>query len=420
MNKYQLKFWWEDWGKDVTKMIMVVVALIMSCFLGVKIFKTIVNQKSYDIVSSEAKTDNKNFAILNEQTFNTGNNNSHGHQYIVLDLFMKKPFMSDSDLNEALNSEVSEIKDKYNGSHNQKLRAIGIRLYDRKIVYDMGLTPRAVADYTLGKAQAENMMKDTTDNKNQQKMFNKKQLNQAQQNGIITQESPAQQCWDATLNNKKRVNYQQYALNVYGFHQYNKDAVAHPLSDQEFAFWLKLKMYQTAIGDSDDMDGAIKLYLNYDLNGNVDKKNFVAISQNFNKLNQREEKIGDETNYFPNTYYLKCYLAVYRPQLLYLIMTGQSVKNYFEAQKKIIDSPQGSNYKKVIQQHKDKIVQSVDKYGDPKNLYQGDPFVSLTGQDAVSLKSYPNLRNYPFSPTISQDNALYGLAPDSTTSVTDN
>ena len=410
MKKIKFEFWFENYGKLLLKGLLVVVLVLLFLLAGFRGFQVIQKEKSDNNANYNLAQSDKYFAVLQEKT----NVSPSGQNYVVADLFLKKPFCSESDINNALYQEVGLILSHYNGSHNNKLKAIGFRIYDRELVWRMGLTPRCIADYTVQPAIAQKY-ENKQQQKQQQQILGKKQAKQMQQQPIVNAVTPASQCWDYTLSNQNKAkNYQTYSVNLYGFQPYNKNKTVKPLSNQEFAIWLKLKMYQTAIG-ANSFDSAIQLYLNYDLNGQVNQEDFNAIAENFEKLNQREEAIGDNTNYYPNAKMLRQELAIYRPQLLCLILTGKTPHGYLQAQKKILASSNGADYKSIITKHLKQVGNNVDKYGNPDYVYKGDVFAGLTGTSAV--KNYPKLYNYPFSPNLLENNKLYPLNSGASTSI---
>lgn len=383
---------------------LLIVSLITLGFVlvGLKGFHTFQDQNDTREMDYNLAQSNKYFAVLDEKIQPSNGNGN----YVVADLFLKKPYCTDSQINNALYNEANFIVEHYNGSHNDKLKAIGFRIYDREIVWKMGLTPRCIADYTVQPAiatKAENKQQQ----KQQQQILGKQKAKQMAKQPIMNTVTPASQCWDYTLSDaNKHPNYAQYNLNLYGFTPYNPNQTTRPLSNQEFAIWLKLKMYQSAIGGS-SFDSAVQLYLNYDLNGQVNQQDFNAIAENFLELNKRETDLGDNTNYFPNQKLLRQELAIYRPELLCLILTGKTPHNYFSAQKAILTSSNGKQYKSVIEKHTKDIGEHTTKYGGMDYIYKGDVFAGLTGNSAT--KHYPNLHDYPFSPNLLENNKLYPL-----------
>lgn len=327
--------------------------------------------------------------------------NTKNDVILTYDLYLKDPYISAYQLNTELKYFVNSVKDKYNITGNH-VRAIGIRLYDRKIVWDKGLTPRAIAFYSVQQQIAnQQLQKQEEKNKQQYKANQVKQINGQTANlNPSAQDSLPEQAWNYTTSNTGKINYNDYDLTVEGFQQYTKGA-SKPLTNQEFAFWLKLKLYQKLLGTNNIASAAI-LYLNYDLGGNVSYNNFVTISQDFDKFNQREVSLGDNTDYYPNAVLLKQDLAIYRPQLLYFALSGNMVKSRTEAQKDLIEMQPGV-YNNVIQQHNKAAAKTTDKFGG-QNYYKGDPFIATTGP---YKRSYPKFERPAFSPVLTENNAFF-------------
>lgn len=320
---------------------------------------------------------------------------------LTYDLYLKDPYISTYTLNTKLKNFVQSVKDKYNVNGN-RVRAIGIRLYDRKIVWDKGLQPRAIAFYAIQQEIAtKNMQSQEKKDKNNKDLQVKQMDGTTADVSAAQQDSPQEQSWEYTLDNKGKIDYNDYDLTVTGFQQYDKDAVNKPLTNQEFAFWLKLKLYQKILGTS-NIDSAAILYLNYDLGGNVSYNDFVTISQDFEKFNNREKDLGDNTDYYPNDVLLRQKLAVYRPQLLYYALSGNMVKSRTEAQKKLIEMQPGT-YNAVIREHNKQAAETTDKYG-AENYYKGDPFVAVLGP---YKKKYPDFSRPEFSPILSENSAFF-------------
>ena len=367
-------------------------------------------------IKDDAKQNNKNFSILGKNI----TKQADGTIVITYDLFMKKPFTNANTINSQLSQFCDTVKDKYNASSiKPKVRGIGIRLYDRKLVYDMGLTPRGTAMYAMDPDYASQIAtkQNKKQAKNQGKDNNVAQIDPAtgKQQGVITSNtslSPVQIAWKETLDTKNKVNYDKWTLTTYGIQSYSKSNISKPLSNKEFAFWLKLKEYEALLG-SDNIDSAVQLYLNYDLDGLTDENDFIEIAKSFEKFNDRENNLGDSTNYFPNTVLLRQYAAIYRPQLLYYILSnGTMVKDYRKAQEKLVNmSP--DMYAQPIKQHMQEVANHSDSYG-KINYYvkyingkeeNTDPFSGQTGKLRNKMPLY--FERPQFSPLPIMNNAWY-------------
>lgn len=400
--------------KPITYLVMFVIVAVIGIagFFKIKEFNSLNKQPA--ITKTAQEKNSKYFTILGSHK----TKQSDGTYVITYDLFMKKPFTNANVLNSELEDFCSDVKKEYNAgcsSKHPKLRAIGIRLYDRKLVYDMGLTPRGTVMFAMDPDYAQNLT-DKQDKKNADKDDAKKiDPITGKEDGYITVNSslsPVELAWKQTLDTKNKINYDHWTMTSYGIQSYSKSSVSKPLSDQEFAFWLKLKEYEALIG-TNNVDPAVQLYLNYDLNGQTDKNNFLEIAKEFESLNERETKIGDQTTYFPNKVLLRQQAAIYRPQLLYFILSdGKMIKSYTKAQKALIKMDP-SNYSKVIKNHAKAVANNTDSYGNINyyvtkkdgKILNTDPFSGSVGKRKAKRTLY--FERPSFSPIPIMNNAWY-------------
>ena len=393
---------------------MVIVGLLLWGY-GKQVYNLYqVTHEPADVVKFQRQNE-QNFVILGDPK---PVKNSDGTITLTYDLYIKHPFANADKLNSELSTFCQTVREKYNAGSPHHVRAIGIRLYDRKLVYDMGLTPRGTAMYMMDTTVAakiganQDKKEERQQGKQKQRMINPATGGKGQYITANSSLSPVQLAWKETLDTKNKVNYKNWALTTQGLLSYHRDAVSKPLSDQEFAFWLKIKEYERLLG-TNNVDPAVQLYLNYDLNGMTNQNDFISISKEFDKFNKREVDLGDETNYFPNRALLLQNCAIYRPQLLYFILSnGKMVKSYSKAQKKLVDK-NSSEYASVIKQHMDKVSHNTDSYGkvdyyhemmDGK-LRNVDPFSGIVGKKKSS--SMPYFQRPDFSPIPELNNAWY-------------
>lgn len=344
-----------------------------------------------------------------------------GTYTFTYDLYLKQPFIDEGNLNSYLDNFMNSVKTKYNGA-TPTVRSIGIRIYDRKVAWDMGLTPRAIAQYALDPDYVESSGANSASSSQVSSALGAANLSSSDDTGTgVSNVSPMQTAWTATNAATGGINYDNYTMSTLGVHTYDRSSVANPLSDKEFAFWIKIKEYQAILGAS-NIDAAVNLYLNYDLNGQVNQRSFYTIQSDFENFDKRQTSLGDTTPYFPNTVLLKDQLALYRPQLLYYVLSGGvMLKSYEEAQKKLI-SVNSDEYGNLIKDHISTVSKNVDKFG-RVNYYQDyrggkyvntDPFVSIMGryQAAFPIFSRPD-----YQPTLEGNNIFYsqqflgGVAP---------
>lgn len=391
------------WFDDAThKIVFTIIALIVIGVLGTGTYLQVQKwnrmHTRVQLLEKDASKNDKYFSQLWEKKQTQSNDKNS--IILTYDLFLKKPFTSAYTLNTALQQFITSVKDKYNVNTNQ-VRAIGIRIYDRKITWDKGLQPRAIAFYSVdqsiaNKALTKEAQKQNNDNNTVKNLDGTQTVNNA-----ANDDSLGEQSWNYTTSNTGKINYNHYELTVVGYHSYNQDNTSRPLTDQEFAFWLKLKLYEKALA-STNIESAAALYMNYDLGGMPSQDNFVTISKDFEEFDKRQNDIGDTTDYYPNSVTLKQQLAVYRPQLLYYILSGKNVKSRTEAQKELIQA-QPSQYSAVIKAHNKEAAKTTDKYG-AQNYYKGDPFVAILGP---YKKTYPTFSRPDFSPNLQENSAFF-------------
>ena len=410
-----IELWWlqfKDWLLEpLHKAIVILISIALFVGLGLYTFNIVreftdANSMTNKLVNEKAAND-KNFSLLTSKE----TEEDDGTYTLTYDLYMKKPFENSQLLNTHLQAFIDSVKKQYNIAGKKKVRAIGIRLYDRKLVWDMGLTPRGTAmyaldqDYAQGLADKQDKKDDTTEVSNDG-FGNKTKITD---NSTM---SSVEQAWKQSRDTSNKIDYDKYALSTYGIQTYQRNSVSKPLSDQEFAFWLKMKEYEALLG-SNNIQSAVQLYVNYDLNGRTDKDHFLIISKEFENLDKRQNDLGDNTQYFPNSVLLRRQAAIFRPQLLYLILSNGDVeKSYTSAQKKIIKID-ADQYSDIIKEHAKEVANNTDSYGKvdfySKNvngkIVNADPFINITGKNASN--KFPHFERPPFSPIPASNNALY-------------
>lgn len=401
----QFKIWMQDPRK---KLIAILLGLALVVGLGITVTQMALTYQKVEsrtaLIEKNAKKNNKFFSELYMKK-NEVTNSKKGEITLTYDLYLKKPFIQTNDLNTELRNFVQTVLDKYNVTHNV-VKAVGIRLYDRKIVWDKGLQPRAVAFYSIQQEIASKEIKKGNGASNKDGNITIEQADGTKDEiNTYTNTTLPEQAWNYTISNNEKINYQQYDLTVLGFNQYDTTAITKPLTDQEFGFWLKLKLYEKIIG-SNNIDSAVMMYMNYDLGGNVSYQDFITIAKDFEEFDNRESKLGDATDFYPNDVTLRQMLAVYRPQLLfYVLSNGQMIKSRTEAQKQLVET-QPQVYSKVISDHNKEAAKSTDKYG-AQDYYKGDPFVALIGP---YKKKYPEFSRPEFSPILQENSAFFQKA----------
>lgn len=397
----KLKLFFSD---DKNFFITVIVGIILFfgiAFFGYKEVHTYLQEKSaVEKIETEKKENNKLF----QQLWFNKRELSDGTYVLTYDLYLDDPFISSYQLNTKLKNFFDSVKIKYNVGDKPKVRAIGVRLYDRKVVWDKGLQPRGIAFYSISQDIAnKRILEEEKKNKDKDENLEVKQLDGTKD--VLTngnQDSLMEQSWNYTLDPKTKIDYNEYDLTTSGFQQYNKNAVAKPLTDQEFIFWLKIKLYQKVL-DAKDISSAVMLYMNYDLGGKVPQEDFLAIADEFKKFDKRQSDLGDNTDYYPNDVKLRKLLAVYRPQFLWYALSGENIKSRTTAQRKLIENDPNS-YTQKITEHNKEVAKTTDEFGG-QDYYKDDPFVAIVGP---YKQKYPAISRKEFSPVLSENSSLFG------------
>lgn len=230
-----------------------------------------------------------------------------------ISLFMKQPFMSEDEINDAMYNYVKALKMKYNDSTNDTyLTGVKFELYDRKAIFDEGLAPRATVYYMLNDIDLDEVKKDK----------------------YVQNENVTELTWNATIEQEKEPDYTDYQLVTMGFTPLDSESTVKPLTDEEFAFYLKLNKYNALAGS---VLGGAQLYLQWDLGQNVYKDGVGAILKEFTSFTERQTELGGLDDYYDNVDILKRELAIDRPQFLLFAETTEVVDSREEAQKKLIE-----------------------------------------------------------------------------------
>lgn len=273
---------------------------------------------------------------------------SADEKYPILDvsLYLKQPFIDESDLKNALDKYVEMLKYKYNVSKEGKyILGVQIKLYDRKIVFDKGLTPRGTAYYMLDKS------------KELEKIEKNKKLSEEVSDSGVT--DPNIIVWEQTVLDYKRPDYEDYRLTLAGFQPMKRNTAMNYLSDEEFAYYLKLKLYSTLVGND---TGGVKLYLQWDLGKDVTKDGLASILKDYRNFMDREKNTGIIVDYWDNPDKIKQELAIVNPQFVYFIETNKVEPDYSESQKQLIlKNPE--LYKLPIENYINEVTEYLDENG---------------------------------------------------------
>lgn len=376
--KDDLKFAWDEFSyyiKNNSSFIAISILVIFAAIAinGFAILRYNNQMHIADTKNAKMKSYNnynKQFSILAEQV----NKNTNGTINVVYDVYNMKPYTNTDMIATRVNDLVTKTKLKYNDGNHNKVAAVAVRIYNRKLVFNYGLTPNALYEYTL-----------SIDDKN----FN----------NTSTSDNTYARAWQASNTQKGKINYKNYNLTRQGNLNTNKK---DPLSDQEFAFWLKIKMYQTYL-DASSLGTSVKAYLNWDLGVTADYNSISETIKKFNEFDGRISNTEGTTNYFPNKLLLRNAMVSYRPQLAYFLATGKVINSYTKAQKALINL-NSSKYKSTITKH----LETAAKKHNGDVLYD-DPFKPLVKPSETNIHKAAKL---PFEPVLSENNKWFALYPE--------
>lgn len=243
-------------------------------------------------------------------------NTSGDKKYPVLEiaLYNKQPFMESADLELNMFDYLQLLKLKYNDEKDGvKIRAVRVKLYDRQIVYENGLKPNGTYMYLL---KNEEFKEDKSSDKYED--ANKSQLD-------IT--------WDYTVNYEGKVDYSKYQ-EVFDYQELKLDPSVEPLSDEEFAWFLKLDKYVALSGG---VQGAGKLYLQWELGANTTKGGYLVVVNTFKAFVDRLTKLEAFDSYYSEEeIMLKRDLIITNPQFLLYVETDEIEENPFKARNKLL------------------------------------------------------------------------------------
>lgn len=351
-----MKWFIQDHIKEIGAGIVIIIAIVVGTVFatngkGDKKDGTKENTKA-EYTQMEKKAESLREVFSELQTVEQGINRDN----IVLktSLYLKQPFITDEELRTQLGEYVEILKKKYNVD-KKYVTGLDISIYDRKIVFDKELQPRATAYYMLNAKKDDKVKEDEsqTPQEGQKDMFGNPIKKTTPQTQNKTEKDKA--VWEDTISQKGKPKYEDYEWVVNDFEPLNKDIPVKPLSDEEFAFYLKLNQYSTLMGSP---TGGAQLYLQWDLGQNVFKDGVGAILKEFKAFTERQTKLGGLADYYDNVDKLKKKLAIERPQFLLFAETQEVVDDKSEAQAKLIKF-NANLYTDAIKENIDKVAEEV-------------------------------------------------------------
>lgn len=323
------------WG-DYKKYIVVGILLVVVIFLA---YVAIVDKKYEEtggkkvgIVEDYEKMVNKSkeisYIFSEFSTYNVGN--STKLPAYEVNLYLKQPFISSAEFDTAIDDYIELLKWRVNDEKTKTyLAAVRINVYDREIIYRKNLEPRAYIEY---KWREEDEKK-------------KKKSDEFLQDTDLR--------WEQTVSNKKEPDYEKYYTNV-KFESLDTGKGIEPLSDEEFAFLLKLDLYGS-VNDGDVVAGIIT-YLEWDLGRNLSKSGITSILREFYTFTARHYRIGGQTRYYEDKYAVRRELAISNPRFLVFALTKEVMDDELTAKRRLIKLDAKQYLPLYIEDAKNKIL----------------------------------------------------------------
>lgn len=240
---------------------------------------------------------------------------SADEKYPVLDisLYLKQPFMLSEDIEQHLNTYLDLLKLRYNDSDDKTmLRAVKISIYDRQAVFENGLTPNGNFTY----------------------MYNIENIEEGDEDDFDTMNRSLQDLgWEQTTENTKKPDYSKYDT-YFDYQELEEDASIHPLSDEEFDWFLKFDKY-VALGGG--VPGGAKLYLQWELGANTTEGGYLVVIDTFKNFVNRLEGIGARPEYYSEDIdALRRDLVIQNPQFLLFADNQEIIEDPYEARARLI------------------------------------------------------------------------------------
>lgn len=316
--KYNMKYFYEEHKNAI----IITLAILISAFLVwsvLKIENKEEEQFEEDDISITQKIDDyhehsqelkKYFSIISI------NNSGFSETIPVLDinLYLKTPFEDEEVLREKLKQLVNLYKIQYNVDKKQFIAGINIGLYTRYLDYQEKLEPEFKYQWFY-----KELSKD-----------DKKDIKEREKNNEIVDISEIQ--WENTRRLTKMPNYDEYSTS-FNYEPYPIDVVA--LTDEEYAFFMKLKRYELLTGSIEE---AVNLYVRWEYGVPI-KNTSYALKTQFKEFMKRQYNLkGQEYNpYKVRAYQYDKKIAVENPALVLFNHTGYVAKDNIEAMQILVN-----------------------------------------------------------------------------------
>lgn len=231
-------------------------------------------------------------------------------------LFLKQPFITYDDLQLNLDTYVELLKLKYNDTESDtKVRAIRISVYDREVIFENDLPANGTYMYMLSSENIEEVDEEDSS-------YDTANV------GMTTL------AWEQTVESKKEPDYSKYQATL-DFQELKNDPSVVPLTDEEFAWFLKFEQYM-ALGGG--VSSGARLYLQWDLGANLDEGGFLAVIDSFELFIDRLEAMDARTEYYtddPDS--LRRSLVITNPQFLLFADHEEILEEPFAARARLIE-----------------------------------------------------------------------------------
>lgn len=233
---------------------------------------------------------------------------------LTYNFYVRKPF-TDKEVIENTLLDFLEMTKLQTKSKGYDLRFLKVNLFFRKEVFDENLPPSGEFKYMLdyNKLDIEKLQVES-------------KYSNSSVEGIAEGET-------ALTNKVKPKDYRVY----FDYEPLITDKSVKGLTDEEFAFYLKLDKYSALAGS---FEAGVKLYLNWELGANVEEKSYTNIITQFRSFQERVEAVGEPELYFSegtNLVVLQDNLLITNPQLLLFTKSDRVVTDPTEARKQLLE-----------------------------------------------------------------------------------
>lgn len=347
-----IKWFMQDHVKEIVAGIVVVIAIAIGVLFtsgGSEKKGDVKENSKAELAQMEEQAETLRGIFSELQTSQQGIHKSN--VVLKVALYLKQPFIDEDELRTHLDEYMKLLKQKYSVD-KKYVTGLEVAIYDRKIVFDKELQPRATAYYMLKKNKEEESSEDEKTEPKKDAFGN--EIKRTKTN-VARKVDMSREIWDETISQSGEPKYENYEWVVTNFEPMNKEVPTKPLSDEEFAFYLKLNQYSALMGS---LTGGAQLYLQWDLGQNVFKDGVGAILKEFKTFSDRQTKLNGLADYYDNVDVLKKKLAVERPQFLLFAETKEVVDSKEEAQAKLIKfNP--NLYTDAIKENIDKVAEEL-------------------------------------------------------------